>query len=1224
MKSRTTFCILYVLFFLCLLFRYPLALADDTCAFMVTADDVPPNIVFLLDNGAAMEQIVWHNSYDNSQNFTPNISDQYDVVEHGTLKGNGFFKDNGYAVIRKDIENNGIEKYYLVAIPDNLNVADYTLKLTADGDGLSPKWTINSRTITLPAHPGNHEFEGVIDKATYYRYSSNYLNWIYFGDYSDNGGDLPSITRFYQAKKALMTVGKLIANQAKIAIYNFTATTSGASNVQPLGMVALEPLAPQPKDNTLDPNYINNINNMGTVIYSPLAEGLAKVGGFFGNPSSHIVESYCHENFIIILSPGKSSEDLSVAAKSSPSSLLDFDNDDGAEGIGEGYVKENENIHMIPIGQNGSTYLDDVAYYLYNNDIVDYQDGFQNIRTYTIGFMGDFLSNLFLINTSNNGNGSTNLYDTVHEEYGKYHFEANDPNDLAGTLLLAVKDIISQTSSFTAPVVPVTRTTSGNRIYMAFFKPNEGNFWEGNVTKFGIADDNTIVDIIGGTATWPNGAIREDAQPYWQIKDWADPNKSNYIHNSSRNIFTYLGYNTNLTDTVDLSNQFSTSNLKITAEILRWPTHGVSDIINFVRGADVLDEDDDGDTIENRAIITGDVLHSEPLVVRYNYTDYTSKTFVYFGTNDGMLHAVKDVEDPNVDVDGDETNYGTEEWAFIPPDQLPRLKDMVEGNGHQYYIDSSPKAYFKDINKNGILDDVDNDGVMDSNDDQIILICGERRGGSSYFALDVTVPDKPKYMWRIGSGNENTIIKYDGFTLAFGVNNWVGDLTTAMYNDWMSGDMTTAPFVWGQIVSSVAIDAQTGILELDNIRRHAGGTFQNTEVLTLWDAAGDWDDAAFVVGDELVPDVIIPELGESWSEPQFGLVKTTDSDTDGTAVFFIGGGYSESNSSGRMVLAVNVFTGEVVRKFTDVTTYTTDYEHTTDANMYYSVPSTVKVIDEDGNGFVDKLYVGDLGGQMWRIGQFETDASDDPLAFPQSNENINSWTAQIVFRAPTYVIDTVTHTRKFYYPPSVTLEVGYDLIVTGTGDRPGSCALTTQDRIYVIKDDHSSNTILETDLVDVTNPADPKPDLDNSDSDVNWDNNIDMGWYIQLNPGEKSLAENTVFYRTIYYTTFTPNNDPCLPGGMGKIYALNYKTGAAVIDFDGGGTLDRSTEIGGGIPSKVVTVMTDTGGTKLFISVGSTNPDLLSESFEAGVVTVDPLVPPIDFHYMWWRELLDI
>jgi type IV pilus assembly protein PilY1 len=141
---------------------------------------------------------------------------------------------------------------------------------------------------------------------------------------------------------------------------------------------------------------------------------------------------------------------------------------------------------------------------------------------------------------------------------------------------------------------------------------------------------------------------------------------------------------------------------------------------------------------------------------------------------------------------------------------------------------------------------------------------------------------------------------------------------------------------------------------------------------------------------------------------------------------------------------------------------------------------------------------------------------------------------------------------------------------------------------------------------------------------VDLNGTIDQGWYIQLAGGEKVLAESSVFYKTIYMTTFTPNDDPCLPGGVGKLYALHYKTSAAVIDFDGDGTLEVSTILGGGIPSKVVTVLTDTGGVKLFISVGSTNPDPNSEAFDAGVVAIDPLVPPINFHYMWWRELLDM
>ena len=1201
MKQRQPYCISYILIFLCLLFAYHTALADDTCVFMVTADDVPPNIVLLLDNGAEMEQIIHHPNYDSSIDYTPIVVTPNDVVENGGA-GNGFFNENGYSII---ITGN---KYYLVDIPDNLLVADYTHSLIADELKVRT-WTINSKEVMLPGIPSTVIVSGVIDNANNFRYSKNYLNWIFFsGQYAGDGTDLPDVSRFYYAKKALMSVAKLTANQAQFGVNTFTANADGASNVQPLGMVVDTPLAADAADNTLDPNYINTINNLGTVTYSPLAEGLARVGGYYGSPSSGVVSSYCQKNFTIVVTAGVSSEDQATASGSSPANLSDFDEDNGSGGIGEGKIKEDANTYDIPVGQNGTTYLDDVANYLYTNDIVDYRDGFQNVATYTIGFMGDDLANLFLINTSNNGNGNPNLYDTSHEEYGKFHYEAQKPNDLASAMMAAVTDIISGTNAFTAPVVPVTRTTSGNRIYMAFFKTLEDNFWEGNVTKFGISDTNTIVDINGNPATWPNGAIREDAQPHWQTKDWADSSKPNYIHNASRSIYTYMGSNTDLTDPTDLSNRFTTDNPDITAAVLGNPTHSVAEIINFVRGADALDENEDGDTTENRSVITGDVLHSEPLVVRYNYPDDTSKTYVYFGTNDGMLHAVKDVIDPDVDTENDETNHGTEEWAFIPPDQLHRLKDMVEGVGHQYYIDSSPKVYFKDINQNGILDDVDGD--------QILLICGERRGGTSYFALDITIPEAPKFLWRI-AGSETGILElsnmlfnnggsfqdadplriydgaggwgpdtaaqadstltgnllsFNGGMIPFAATQWVGNLTTAVYDDYMYNvplNWSDTPFVWGQIVSVTTVNA----------------------------------------------DLIIPELGQSWSEPLFGLVKTSDADTTGTPVFFIGGGYSTDNSVGKAVLAINVFTGQVVKKFQNDISIT---------GMDYSIASTVTVIDEDGNGFVDKLYVGDLGGQMWRIGQFATDSGGNPLAFPYSDENINSWTAQIVFKAPTYDVDSVTHTRKFYYPPSITLEVGYDLIVAGTGDRDGACDRTSQDRFYVIKDNHSSNTILETDLVDVTNPADPMPDLDSSIGDVDFSGTIDMGWYIQLDAGEKVLAENTVFYKTIYMTTFTPNDDPCLPGGAGKLYALSYKTGAAAIDFDGDGTLDRGTTIGGGIPSKVVTVITDTGGVKLFISVGSTNPDPLSEAFEAGVVAVDPLAPPIDFHYMWWRELLDM
>ena len=129
-----------------------------------------------------------------------------------------------------------------------------------------------------------------------------------------------------------------------------------------------------------------------------------------------------------------------------------------------------------------------------------------------------------------------------------------------------------------------------------------------------------------------------------------------------------------------------------------------------------------------------------------------------------------------------------------------------------------------------------------------------------------------------------------------------------------------------------------------------------------------------------------------------------------------------------------------------------------------------------------------------------------------------------------------------------------------------------------------------------------------------------------MEAGEKVLAQGTVFYKTFYVTTFTPNDDPCLPGGLAKLYALNYLTGEAALfvggDIDGDGIddLTRGVSIGGGIPSKPVMVI-HKRRQNLLISVGSTNPEATSESIEAGVIVVDPLAPTRNYFRIWWRQL---
>jgi type IV pilus assembly protein PilY1 len=675
------------------------------------------------------------------------------------------------------------------------------------------------------------------------------------------------------------------------------------------------------------------------------------------------------------------------------------------------------------------------------------------------------------------------------------------------TCFLAFSGSNQGQNTLTAPVIPPSDTASGNRVYLASFRVLEGNFWEGNVSRFALSADGEIVDRNGDPVMESDGSIKAGAVPFWAARDWADPSKANYIANTNRNIYTYLGSSKDLTVA---SNQFQSSNPLLTSTVLGNPTHTVPQIIDFVRGADVFDENNDGEVSANRAVILGDVIHSEPLVVTYLLPDDSLKTFVLFGANDGMLHALLDSE---VDPDGKETLFGMEAWAFIPPDQLHRLRQLVEGTGHEFFIDSSPEVFLRDINGDG--------KVAAADGDQAIVVCGERKGGTSYFALDITDPQSPRLLWRINPIND-------------------------------------AP------------------------------------VLGLPAGAA--------------PDQWVPVLGESWSEPAFALVRTTDEDETGTPVFFIGGGFSPDSSLGKAVLAVRVLDGSVLTTFENGSMGT--------SGMDYAIPSTVTVVDEDGNGFADEVYVGDIGGQMWRIGRF-TDAEDNPLPFPQTDEDIMNWNADILFTAG--IPGESPHERKFFYPPSVTLEKGYDLVFAGTGDVEDACNPTSLDRIYAVKDTHDAGQLTELDLVDVTKFP-PVPDLDDETADVDQNGYVDRGWYIRLPAGESVLAKVLVFNRVLYVTTFTPNE-----GGKATLYALDYKTGEpAFSSAEFNHNLGRAKEIGTSVPSRPVATVNQgvqniiTAATAPSTAVppkGSKGPQ------GAGILAINPLFPKVNFFYLWWKQL---
>ncbi|MGK0227656.1 MAG: type IV pilus assembly protein PilY1 [Gammaproteobacteria bacterium] len=60
---------------------------------------------------------------------------------------------------------------------------------------------------------------------------------------------------------------------------------------------------------------------------------------------------------------------------------------------------------------------------------------------------------------------------------------------------------------------------------------------------------------------------------------------------------------------------------------------------------------------------------------------------------------------------------------------------------------------------------------------------------------------------------------------------------------------------------------------------------------------------------------------------------------------------------GNAIYIVNAQTGELIWKA----------DRNKFSDMDYSITSDVRVLDIDADGLTDRLYVGDMGGQVWRF-----------------------------------------------------------------------------------------------------------------------------------------------------------------------------------------------------------------------------------------------------------------
>ena len=365
--------------------------------------------------------------------------------------------------------------------------------------------------------------------------------------------------------------------------------------------------------------------------------------------------------------------------------------------------------------------LDDITEYLSIPDLSSTQDGDQFVTTHTIGFTLDLP-----------------ILKQAAELSGGDYFQADDAEKLSRALLKIFTEANQQDLAFTAPAVAVNafnRTQNLNDLYMSVFRSDVNYRWPGNLKKYQLKGGE-IVDADGVAAVDSlTGFFDESARSFWTDNDINDgPNveiggAANKLPTpATRKLYTNNGD----VDLTDLSNAISPANAAAYT-IADFGLNGaggeptVEEMIEWLRGADIFDEDNTPATTQRNSM--GDPLHSQPATMFYGGEPGSEDIVVYMATNDGYLHAI-------------DAQSGEELWSFIPNELLPRSAALLFNPSARY------KSYGIDGDVVPVFLDRDDNGVIDGTDFAYIVF-GMRRGGSSYYALDVTDKDEPKLLWNV-------------------------------------------------------------------------------------------------------------------------------------------------------------------------------------------------------------------------------------------------------------------------------------------------------------------------------------------------------------------------------------------------------------------------------------------------------------------------------------------
>lgn len=718
---------------------------------------IKPNIMILFDSSISMNTIIFHPDYvpnGGTGNF-----DRADTSRTSTMwMARWYYNGNSYLTRPENDGNNsthinesdGTTKFRvgnngwsyfnvgetILAVSYNMNRSEAicTIKNKWQDTNGNPWFEVENiigGPITTSSDWDNIAFQradsssweprivniyGGYDNGRNILYIEDYLQWMFnnasdqqraeithFAEYgtfdtSDTTYHTDTRVRIRVARKSITGIIEGFWDKVKMGLFNFNYDDGGRlqRDIYELSV------------GTYKQDLLDVVNSQAGTSYTPLAETLAEIWRYFrgtrsfypNNPATytHPCDLWCRKNFVIIMTDGDPTQDTMYYNSVDPM-RGDWDGDGDDPGS---------------YATSGTDYLDDVAYYMFNNDAQPSLQETQNVYTYTIGFTTAGQANTLLQATADNGQGAS-------PGTGKF-YQAQNYQQLLNAFGDILGEIMEKTMAFAAFAAP-KYSSFGRRGYVATFIPKRIKaLWEGHLKGYNLNDD-------GDFETDSNGALINelwDAGDLLRIRTDTGT-QGTTTGSGSRAIYTFLSGS--LQDFVKSNTILTNALFGVTTDTER------DNIIDVIRGT--TDPHGYGYKL-------GDLFHFTPVSVgaplswkgqfdasyQSFYDEHQSREeVIYVGANDGMLHCFR-------------VSDGNELWAFIPPSQLSKLNKIATNGDHEYYVDGN--AIAKDIRVSTTYNDY--------RDWRTILVFSLGMGGKSYYALDITDPTAPAFLWETGDG----------------------------------------------------------------------------------------------------------------------------------------------------------------------------------------------------------------------------------------------------------------------------------------------------------------------------------------------------------------------------------------------------------------------------------------------------------------------------------------